>query len=149
MRTVNAVRRSGVGIAQDGTVRQAAAIMDRAGVGSLAVLDGDRPVGIVTDRDLVRRVLARGLPDDARVDAVMSSPAVTIDADADLHDAYGLFRTNAVRRLAVMWDGVFVGMLTIDDLLIDLAADLSDLSRPVTAEAIFGHHDTPAVVVAS
>jgi CBS domain-containing protein len=76
----------------------------------------------------------------------MSAPVVTIDADADLHDAFGLFRKNAVRRLAVVRDDRFVGMLSIDDLLIDLAADLSDLARPVTAEVIFGHHDSPLPV---
>jgi hypothetical protein len=37
-------------------------------------------------------------------------------------------------------------MITVDDLLIDLAGDLADLSRPVTAEAVFGHHDSPVPV---
>jgi len=37
----------------------------------------------------------------------------------------------------------FVGMITLDDLLIDLAADLGDLARPVTAEVLFAHHDSP------
>jgi hypothetical protein len=37
-------------------------------------------------------------------------------------------------------------MITIDDLLIDLAADLADLSRPITAEVVFGHHDIPIPV---
>ena len=44
-------------------------------------------VGVVTDRDLVRRAMARGLEPDARVDGVMSSPVITIAEDADLHDA--------------------------------------------------------------
>jgi CBS domain-containing protein len=143
MRTIEAVRRSGVGIDPDRTIRDAAAIMDQAGVGSLAVIDGHDLVGIVTDRDLVRRGLARGLAADARVDGVMTSPVVTISADADLHDAFALFRTHAVRRLAVVRDREFAGMITIDDLLMDLAADLTDLARPVTAEVLFGHHDSP------
>jgi CBS domain-containing protein len=142
MRTMDAVRRSGVGIAPERTIGEAAALMDQAGVGALAVLDHDRLVGLVTDRDLVRRGLARGLPADARVDGVMTAPVVTIDADADLHDAFGLFRTHALRRLAVVRDGAFVGMITIDDLLIDVAADLADLARPVTAEVLFTHRDS-------
>ena len=118
--------------------------MEQAGVGALAVIEGEHLVGIVTDRDLVRRGLARDLPADARVDAVMTAPVITIDADADLHDTFTLFRTHAVRRLALVRAGQFVGMITVDDLLIDLAADLSDLARPVTAEVIFGgHHDDP------
>ncbi len=146
MRSSEAVRRSAVGIGPERTIREAARIMDQAGVGALAVIDGDDLVGIVTDRDLVRRGLACDLPPDARVDAVMSAPVVTVDADADLHDTFSVFRTNAVRRLALVRAGRFVGMITVDDLLIDLAADLSDIARPVTAEVIFGHHDNPLPV---
>jgi len=143
MRTIDGVRRSGVGVEPDRTVHEAAAIMEQSGVGALAVIDGERLVGVVTDRDLVRRALARGLAPDARVDAVMTMPVVTINADADLHDAFALFRSHAVRRLAVVRDDRFVGMITVDDLLVDLAADLSDLARPVTAEVLFAHHDSP------
>jgi signal-transduction protein with cAMP-binding, CBS, and nucleotidyltransferase domain len=143
MRVIEAVRRSGVGIGPERTIRDAARIMEEAGVGALAVIEGEQLVGIVTDRDLVRRGMARDLPADARIDAVMTAPVVTIDADADLHDTFVVFRTHAVRRLALVRAGQFVGMITVDDLLIDLAADLSDLARPVTAEVIFGHHDTP------
>ncbi len=66
----------------------------------------------------------------------MSSPVLTIAADADLHDAFGIFRSHGVRRLAVTRDQQFIGMITIDDLLIDLAADLSDIARPISAEVI-------------
>ncbi|HUI47084.1 MAG TPA: CBS domain-containing protein [Acidimicrobiia bacterium] len=149
MRTIEAVRRSGVGIGPERTIREAAGIMEQAGIGAIAVIDGDHLVGIVTDRDLVRRGLARDLPADARVDAVMTTPVVTVDADADLHDTFALFRTHAVRRLAIVRAGQFVGMITIDDLLIDLAGDLSDLARPVTAEVIFGSHDYPSPVTIS
>jgi CBS domain-containing protein len=148
MRSLDGLRRSGIGISADRTVHEAAAIMEQAGVGALAVLDRDRLVGIVTDRDLVRRALAKGLAHDARIDAVMTSPVVTIDADADLHEAFAQFRTHAVRRLAVTRDESFVGMIAVDDLLVDLAADLSDLTRPITAEVLFGHHDSqvPATI---
>jgi CBS domain-containing protein len=117
--------------------------MEQSGVGSVAVIDGGRLVGIVTDRDLVRRAIARGLPDDTRVDAVMSAPVVTIDADLDLHHAYEIFRTNAVRRLAVVRDQEFLGTVAIDDLLVYLSADLADLVRPVTAEILWSHRDSP------
>jgi CBS domain-containing protein len=137
-----------VGIEPDRTITDAAQLMEHTGVGALAVIDGERLVGIVTDRDLVRRGLARSLAPDARVDGVMSAPVVTIDGDADLHDAFALFRTHAVRRLAVVSGTRFVGMVTVDDLLIDLAADLADLARPVSAEVHFAHRDSapPATV---
>ena len=148
MRTIDGVRRSGVGIGPERTIRDAAAIMEQAGVGSLAVVDGERLLGMVTDRDLVRRGLARGVPSDARVDSVMTTPVVTIAADADLHDAFGLFRTHAIRRLAVVRGAHFVGMITIDDLLVDLVGDLADLARPVTAEVLFAHRDSPVPATA-
>lgn len=143
MRTIETIHRSGVGIGPDRTIREAAKIMASAGVGSLAVLEQDRLVGIVTDRDLVRRCLARGIEPGARVDSAMTTPVVTIEADADVHEAFGLFRTHAVRRLAVVRGGHFVGMLSIDDLLVYLAADLADLARPITAEILFAHRDSP------
>ena len=98
---MGAIRRSAVGIAPETTIRDAAALMEQAAVGSLAVVESGRLVGIVTDRDLVCRGLARGLPHDARIDSVMTSPVVTIAPDADLHEAFSLFRTHGVRRLAI------------------------------------------------
>ena len=141
MRVINAVRRAGVSVSPDRSVREAAATMEQAGVGSLAVIDGERLVGIVTDRDLVRRAMAPGLAPDARVDGVMTSPPVTIAANAEIHDAFAVFRTHGVRRLAVVRDGLFAGMITVDDLLVDLARDLADLAWPVRAETLSPHHD--------
>jgi signal-transduction protein with cAMP-binding, CBS, and nucleotidyltransferase domain len=148
MRTIDAVTRPGVGIGPERTIRDAAVMMDQAGIGSLAVIDDGQLVGIVTDRDLVRRGLARERPADSRVDSVMTSPVVTIDADVDLHAAFAIFRTHAVRRLAVVRDGQFLGTVTVDDLLVYLAADFADLVRPVTAELLFAHRDSPVPATA-
>jgi len=75
----------------------------------------------------------------------MSAPVVTIDADADLHNAFAVFRTHGIRRLAVVRDEEFLGTIAIDELLVYLAADLSDLVRPVTAELLFAHRDSPVL----
>src|SRR5688500_16147495 len=127
MKVIDTLCRGRVVIDAEQTVHDAAVLMGAAGGGALAVVDGARLVGIVTDRELVRRVLARRLHDDARIDSVMSTPVVTIDADADLHDVFALFRSNAVRRIAVVRGEEFVGMMTVDDLLIGMAAALEDL----------------------
>jgi CBS domain-containing protein len=147
MRTIGLLHRSGVAVECARTVRDAAAIMEQAGIGSLAVLDEDRLVGIVTDRDFVRRVLARNLPGDVRVDSVMSAPVVTIDVDSDIDQAFEMFRTHGLRRLPVVDDERFVGMLTIDDLLVMVADQLAALVRPVTAEILVAHRDVPAPAV--
>ncbi len=143
MRTIETLHRSGVAVTPETTIKAAAGVMEHAGVGALAVVDDDRLVGIVTDRDLVRRALARGLPPDSRVDGVMTAPVVTVDVNADVHSVFALLRTHAVRRIPVVRGRQFVGMLTIDDLIIELAGDLADLARPITAEALFAHRETP------
>lgn len=143
MRIIDAVRRPGISIGADRSVHDAAVLMESTGVGALVVLDDDQPVGIVTDRDLVRRALAPGLEPTARVDAVMTMPLHSIEADADLHDAVRAFADRAVRRLAVTQEGRFVAMITVDDLIIDLASDLTAVARPLTAETLFAHHDAP------
>jgi CBS domain-containing protein len=120
--------------------------MEQAGVGALAIVDDERVVGILTDRDLVRRGISRGLPLNARVDSVMTTPVYTIQADLDLHEAFEWFRNHKVRRLVVTRGDKFAGMLSIDDLLIDLSADLTDLARPIRAEVFHTQHDAPMPV---
>jgi CBS domain-containing protein len=141
MRTVDAIYRSGVAVEPHRTVRQAASIMEQAGIGSLAVVDGSRLVGILTDRDLVRRVLATGVAGDARIDSVMTTPVVTIEADAPMEVAYATFGTHGVRRLPVLRDGSFVGMLALDDLVVALVGHLAEITRPVAGEIMFAHRD--------
>jgi CBS domain-containing protein len=149
VKIVEATRRSAIGIEPDRSVAQAAQLMERAGVGALVVLDDDAVVGIVTDRDLVRRVLARRLPADTRIDSAMTTPVITADADADLSEAFALFNEHAIRRLPIVSDGRFVGMFTIDDALVAIARDLGQLVRPITAELLFAHRDSQPPVVAS
>lgn len=134
MQTIEAVSRSGVGIRRNETIRDAALAMERTGVGALVVLDGNDPVGIVTDRDLVRRGLAADLPASSRVDEVMSTPLVSVPSDADLDEAFATFRSHELRRLAVLQGRHFAGMLSLDDLLLDVTRRLVDLTMPVAHE---------------
>lgn len=147
MRVMEAVRRNGVSVGGESTLASVAELMESAGVGTVAVMDGEELVGIVTDRDLVRRGLARRLDPHARIDGLMSSPVITIDAEADLRDTFRIFHEHAIRRLAVTEDGRFVGVVSIDDLLVDVVADLAELVRPITAEVLFPHRDAPVPVV--
>lgn len=143
MRALDRLRRSGVAVGPDRTIAHVARVMERSGVGVVAVVDDDRLVGVVTDRDLVRRGLARGLPDDARVDAVMSSPVVTVEADAELADAIEVFRRHAVRRVAVVDAERFVGIISLDDLLTDASEQLRALTGPLASEVVAPQRDSP------
>lgn len=146
MKAIDLIHRPGVTIQVQATVTEAAALMEQAGVGCLAVVDGDTLRGVVTDRDLVCRVLARRLSTEIRIDSVMSAPALTVAGDAELRSVTDLFRTHAVRRAPVVHDGECVGMITVDDLIVVLTRDLADIVQPVTAELIFAQHDSPLPV---
>jgi CBS domain-containing protein len=142
MQVRDAVRRAPTTIPSGSSIAEAARLMDRKMIGALVVVDGDRPVGIVTDRDLAIRGLGRQLSADAPVDRVMTTELVTLPADADLRKAIGVFYSHPIRRLPLVEDGRMVGMLTVDDLVIDLVNDLDSLVRPVFGQVVFGSPDT-------
>jgi CBS domain-containing protein len=146
---IEATRKSPVTIAPDQTITEAADLMDRSAVGALVVIEADgRPIGIVTDRDLVVRAVARRASAEARVDSVMSTDLVTLPPDSDLRDALKVFEEHPIRRLPLVDGERLVGMLTMDDLVVDLAADLVRLTRPVVGQVLFGHREptTPATI---
>jgi len=98
----------------DDAVHDAAKLMRDKQVGSVIVAEaGGDPIGILTEWDLLTRVLAAGrdVP-RTRVREVMSSPLVKINSDADIQDALRIMINRGMRRLAVMEDGVFIGTLT-------------------------------------
>ncbi|MDX6759749.1 MULTISPECIES: CBS domain-containing protein [Streptomyces] len=113
------------------TIGEAARCMDLHGVGCVVVTDGEVLRGIVTDRDIAVRAVAGGFDRDAPVGAVMTTPAVTVGAAQDVHAAYRTFRTSGVRRLPVLDGQRVVGMLTVDDLLMDVFRRVADLLGPV------------------
>lgn len=145
MRAYEAVRKELVTVPPDAQLGSVARLMADDAVGTVVVMDAGRPTGIVTDRDLVVRGLARGNV-DGRIDSVMTTELVTADADGDLRDVFHDLSSHPVRRVLLMRDGTAVGLLSVDDLVIDLVSDLSHVLKPVTAEVLFGHHEaaTPA-----
>ena len=149
MRAIDVVRRPCVTVAPDATIVRVAEFMDAAAVGTVVVVGEEGVVGIVTDRDLVCRGLARRVSRDARVDSVMSTPVVAVEADGDLHHVYRLLREHAVRRVVVTDGPTAVGVVSFDDLVMNLISDLGDLVRPVAAEVLFGQHDAPVPAVTS
>jgi signal-transduction protein with cAMP-binding, CBS, and nucleotidyltransferase domain len=98
----------------DDAVRDAAKLMRDKQVGSLIVSETTgEPIGILTEWDLLSRVLAAGRDaDKTRIREVMSSPLMKIDSGSDIQDALRIMINRGIRRLAVMEDGALVGTLT-------------------------------------
>ena len=117
-------------------IAEAAAAMQRFQVGTLLVVDdppGERkPIGIVTDRDLALQGFAS---ESSLVGSVMTPVVATIRIDADIHEALEVMRAHAVRRLAVLdADGLVCGILSIDDIVDGLSADLAAAAAVLKGE---------------
>ena len=97
------------------TVLEAAKLMDQQNVGDLVVMDEGMARGIVTERDLVRRVIAQRKPLDTKVSEVMSYPLITIEEDCSLRDAARKMVKYKIRRLPVTQDGKLVGIIATSD----------------------------------
>ena len=146
MKVADLSARPAVTITPDATIRDAALEMARCGVGCLVVTDDDRLAGIVTDRDLVVRGIAKGLDPDARVDSVMSMHVHAIDRHADIRDAIAAFHHHAVRRMPVVDRDQVTGLISLDDLMVVLTKVMSDVTHGLTAQLVFPHAgDEPPV----
>ncbi len=98
------------------TAGEAARTMKSENVGSLPIVDGERLVGVVTDRDLTIRVLAEGKGADTTVGEIASKDVVTVDAGQSLDEAGRLMAEHQIRRLPVTEeDGKLVGILAQAD----------------------------------
>jgi CBS domain-containing protein len=119
------------------TVREAAKRMDARGVGCLVVVDGDsRPVGMLTDRDIVMRVLRRRRdPDRTTVGEVMHEEVSCLPDDAPVERAMRRMHVDGVRRIPVVDDaGRIVGIFTADDALQLLSSEIAGLAEAVRAQ---------------
>ena len=94
----------------------------------LIVLRNDQPLGIVTEKDMINKVLAKRLdPLKIKVQEIMSSPLITVDPDTELTAAAELMKEKNVRKLPVAKDGILYGVITARDIA-DEFADYVDKS---------------------
>jgi CBS domain-containing protein len=109
--------------------------MEEHDVGSVVVVEDGRPVGIVTDRDLVLRVLRVRLdPAEVPVTRVMTSPLETVTDDLSPLEAAARMRERRVRRLPVLGaDGALLGIVTLDDLLHHVGRTTAEMSDVIGA----------------
>jgi CBS domain-containing protein len=99
------------------TAQEAARTMKSEDVGSLPIVEGDKLVGVITDRDLAIRIIAEAKGIDTPVAEIASKDVVTIDPQQSLEEAARLMANNQVRRLPVVEeDGRLVGILAQADI---------------------------------
>jgi len=99
-------------------IRQAATEMADKGTGSLLISRQGGYVGIITEVDIVRKVVGQGInPATVTVTEVMSSPVLSVDVSQSLMEANDLMEQNKIRHVGVTREGSIVGILSVRDLL--------------------------------
>lgn len=127
----------------DAPIAEVAMLMRKHHVGDIVVVDNQRsaariPLGIITDRDILVETIALDI--EARLFSaadLMSSPVTTVHEDADVSEALGIMRGKRIRRLPVVTRaGTLFGMVTIDDFINLLSAELSMIAGLMVEQTI-------------
>ena len=100
------------------SVYEAAKLMAKHEVGSIVVTDGDNPIGIVTEQDVARNVVAKGKdPKSTLVKDVIGKRLMSIKSNKDIYDAAVLMKVSEIKHLPVIDEGVLMGILTAKDII--------------------------------
>ncbi|MDP9268387.1 MAG: CBS domain-containing protein [Acidobacteriota bacterium] len=117
----------------DTTLLEIATMMKEEDVGVIPIVDDDRVIGVVSDRDIVLRCVADGKDaNDCTAEDVMSTGVKTIDPESDVDDAARKMAEARIRRLPVAKNGKLVGMLSLGD----IAVNASESEEETTAETL-------------
>ena len=107
-----------ISVSEGATVRKAAELMGKHGIGCLIVVKKGRPVGIVTERDMVKRIVLEPTdPEETKVGEIMSRPLVVGNPQMDVDEASKLMRKRKIKKLPVVKKGRLVGLVTTTDLV--------------------------------
>jgi CBS domain-containing protein len=111
-------RRELITVDENSSVLDASKVMVEKSRGSILATRGGDPVGILTERDILKKVVAKSLnPSSTKVKDVMTSPPVTIDYDKPLREAIDLMVRKGLRRMLVTQGGKIVGIFTMRDIV--------------------------------
>ena len=114
----------------DSSAKEVVATMNKFDIGSILVVQGKRPVGIITERDILRRIVQPCLaPETLAARQVMTSPLLTINETASIDEAAKLMAKEKVKKLPVMDKQKLVGIVTLTDIVTKVPTMLSILEE--------------------
>ena len=124
-----------VTISPNATVLEAAKLMQSKHIGCLVVIDESRPIGILTDRDIVLKVVAGEQKPQTTVKKIMTANPTMVNVNYDLLDAVRLMHNRGVRRLPIVDEHRhLLGIITMDDLLTTFSTEVANLAGAVQKE---------------
>ncbi|WP_042456077.1 CBS domain-containing protein [Neobacillus dielmonensis] len=118
-------------------VYEVAVKMKEYNVGAIPIVDNERLVGMITDRDIVIRGVAEKNPGSTKVEKVMSDKLITISPEATSREAIKLMSEHQIRRIPVVEDGKLIGMVSLGDFAI---RELTDDQAKEALTQISEHH---------
>jgi CBS domain-containing protein len=102
---------------EDALVAKLAGGMKLLGIGSVVITKENKPVGIVTDRDIIKVIMEGKSPSRVKAKEIMSSPLMTIESDASLGHACKFLIEKGIRRLPVIAEGELVGIVSLRNIV--------------------------------
>ena len=111
------MRKNVISIDQDMTIKDAAIMMDDSNVGCVIVTNKNTPIGILTERDFVKRVSAKEKPLSTHLSDVMSTPLITVSDDETIWEAAEIMKKNKIHKMPVQQNNKIVGILTASDIV--------------------------------
>jgi CBS domain-containing protein len=140
-----------VTVGEDAPSNKTAKLMDENNLGCVIITNKARkPVGIITERDLVKRVLSKNVvPDTVKAKEIMTSPLVTIEPEATISEAARRMSRLDIRRLGVVYKGNLVGLISSRDILgvmpelIEIIQERTRIERAAEGEEAVETEETP------
>ena len=140
MRSIKAILgdRETIVVARSASITDAARLMSAHHIGALPVLDGDRLVGIFTERDVLTRIVAAGRnPDTTLVGDTMSTELVVADVNESYEVCLARMQQAHVRHLLALQDGRLAGIVSLRDVM---AADVNEKAEELTLLNAYVHY---------
>ena len=107
------MNKSIISVDKDDTIRMAVNKMVHGGIGAVIVTEKDKPVGILTERDILKFIANEKIDlDNSKVENIMSAPLISVDSSSSLEEAAGVMLTNNIRRLIIKEKDEYVGIIS-------------------------------------
>lgn len=134
MGLVKCCREQVVAVSPDTPAVEVARIMGEKNVGSVVIVTGDnRPAGVITDRDLVVRIMARGVdPGEVRAGEIPNRDVITFRDSMGIYEAIQKMAAETIRRMPVVDDdGKLIGIVTMDDIIRMLGEEMAAIAKNI------------------
>lgn len=130
----NIMKTKVITVSPSAPIIEAALLMRDEDIGALIVVDDtERPVGIITDRDIVISVLAENKdPGEVVVEDIMTRQLHMVQEDTNVFDILRVLSKNSIRRVPVTRRGKLAGIISVDDIVVVVATELANLASALT-----------------